>query len=137
MKQQDSNLTTITKKNTVNLGYWTGAWMVSMALSSFGPKFLWDFNTTFSTLAIVANVLIGIGMILANKRFINGLDELQRKIQLDAMAVALGVTVVFGLGYSSLDQAKVIYANAEISHLVILTGLTYLGGVIIGQFRYK
>ena len=76
-------------------------------------------------------------MILANKRHLNGLDEMQRKIQLEAMALSLGVGVVGGLSYSMLDVTNVISYDAEISHLVILIGLTYLAGTITGQFRYR
>ena len=137
MKNKNSNLTTVTKKNTVNLAYWTGAWVLTTAFATFGPKFLWDFDTTGSLIAILVCLAIGVGMIIANMRYINGLDELQRKIQLEAMGVALGVAVVFGLAYSMLDQSNVISGDADIAYLVILIGLTYLGGTLIGQRRYK
>jgi len=64
------------------------------------------------------------------------LDELQQKIQLEAMGLALGVAVVVGLAYSSLDVTNVIPWDAEISNLVILVALTYIAGVFIGQRRY-
>ncbi|MCJ7758381.1 MAG: hypothetical protein MUP24_09565, partial [Gillisia sp.] len=76
-------------------------------------------------------------MILANRKFINSLDELQKKIQMDAMGIALGVGVVGGLGYSLLDQTNVITQDAQISFLVILISLTYMIGVFIGKKRYK
>jgi hypothetical protein len=87
--------------------------------------------------AILINLGIGVGMILANKQHLQGLDELQQKIQLEAMALSLGVGLVGGLGYSLLDTTKLISSDAEISHLVILMSLTYLGGVIAGNRRYK
>ena len=127
----------INKKNTRLLAYWTLAWLLSMALATFGPKLLWDNQTIFSVIAISINVLIGMGMILANKRHLSGLDEMQKKLHLEAMAISLGVAVVCGLGYSSLDVSNVIAFDAEISHLVILIGLIYLGGVIIGNYLYK
>ena len=76
-------------------------------------------------------------MILANKRHINSLDELQRKIQLEAMGISLGTAVVFGLSYSLLDTTNVITYNADISHLVILIGITYLASILIGNMRYR
>ena len=126
-----------TKRNTRHLAYWTAAWTLTMALVAFGPKFIWNFNSTISVVAIFMNTAIGIGMILANKRYLNGLDEMQRKLNLEAMAIALGVGVVGGLSYSMLDQSNVISYNAEISHLVILISITYLVGVVIGNIRYK
>lgn len=76
-------------------------------------------------------------MILANKRYLNGLDEMQRKISLEAMAIALGVGVVGGLSYSMLDTANVVSYHAEISHLVILIGISYFIGIVVGNIRYK
>ena len=132
-----NNWNLATKRNTRHLAYWTAAWTLTMALVAFGPKFIWNFNSTISVVAIFMNTAIGIGMILANKRYLNGLDEMQRKLNLEAMAIALGVGVVGGLSYSMLDQSNVISYNAEISHLVILISITYLVGVVIGNIRYK
>ena len=125
------------KKNTVSLAYWTGAWLVSMALAAFGPKLLWDQDTVFTVLAIGVNLVVGIGMILANKRHLQGLDELQKKVTLEAMALALGVGLVGGLSYSLLDTSNIISSHAQISHLVILISLTYLAGIIVGNRRYR
>ncbi len=125
-----------TKQNTKWLAVWTIAWTLSMALATFPPKFIWDYAQTLSLLAIALNLLLGAGMIWANKRHMQGLDELQQKIQLEAMAITLGVGLVVGLAYSVLDTAQLI-GQAEISQLVILQGLTYMGAVAFGQLRYR
>ena len=59
-------------------------------------------------------------MILTNKRYLNGLDELMRKIQLEAMAISLGVGLVCGLSYELLEDIKLITFEPEVSHLIIL-----------------
>ncbi len=119
------------------MAFWTFAWTASMALATFGPKYIWAENTAFTVIAILLNAGLGAGMILANIRHLKGLDELHQRIQLEAMAVALGVGVVGGLSYSLLDTTNVMQGDAEISVLVILIGLTYLAGSIVGQFRYR
>lgn len=124
-------------KNTAHLGFWTVAWVLTLALATFGAKFAWDFNATFTLLAVAANLFMGAGMILANKRHLKGLDELQQKIQLEAMALALGVTLVGGLGYSVLDITNVISFDAEISHVIFLTSFTYMAGIFFGYRRYQ
>lgn len=126
-----------TKKNTINLAFWTIAWVVTLAIATFGFKFLWHSNSSLTFLAIIINAVIGIGMIIANKRHLKGLDEMQQKIQLESMAISLGVGIVFGLSYSLLAQTNLITFDAEISHLIILMGLTYSAGIIIGRIRYK
>ena len=135
MDNQDWN--TRVKKNTKNLALWTMAWVLSMALATFGPKFIWEGEDVLTVIGIMLNALLGVGMILANIRHLNGLDDLQKKIQLEGMAIALGVGIVGGLSYSLLDTTNIITQDAEISFLVILIALTYLVSVLIGQKRYK
>ncbi len=137
MKTDPNDWAANTRRNTLRLGYWTSAWVLTMALANFGPKFIWQMNTTLTILAILLNLAIGFGMILANKRHLNGLDEMHRKVQLEAMALSLGVGLVVGLSYSNLDVSNIIPFNAEISHLVILMGLTYLAGVVGGLRKYR
>jgi hypothetical protein len=124
-------------KNTQRLAIWTGAWLLTLALVTFGPQFLWQKEGKITLVFIAINVVTGAGMIWANKVHLQGLDELQQKIQLQAMALSLGVGLVLGIAYSSLDVANIISTPAEISHLVMLMGLTYLLGTILGVRKYQ
>ena len=134
MKQE--NYHTQIKKNTKNLAIYTALWTVSMAVATFGPKFIWEGNKTLTFIGVLINAIFGVFMILANIKHLNGLDELQKKIQLEGMAIALGVGIVGGLTYSLLDTTNLIAQDAVISFLVIIIALTYLASVIIGQKKY-
>ena len=125
------------KQNTLRLGYWTGAWLITMAVAVFGPVLVWQDNKVLTVIGIVINLAAGAGMIVANKHHLKGLDELQQKIQLEAMALALGVGLVAGLAYSTMDVTNLIGFDAQISHLVMLIGLTYGAGVAIGRRNYQ
>ncbi|AZG74720.1 hypothetical protein [Shewanella livingstonensis] len=124
------------KHNTTRLATWTLAWVLSMAVANFGPQFIWQ-QDLITIMAIGTNFMMGIGMILANRRQLLGLDELQQKIQLNAMGLSLGVGLIVGLSYSNLDSTNLIAGHAEISHLVIIMGLTYLVGIILGHRKYQ
>ena len=125
------------KKVVKKLALWTILWTGSMALATFGPKFIWNESVLLTIAAVIINLLFGAGMILTNIKHINSMDDLQRKIQLDAMGIALGVGVVGGLSYSLLDTTNLISKDAEISFLVILISITYMLGLLIGTKRYK
>jgi xanthosine utilization system XapX-like protein len=71
------------------------------------------------------------------RQYLLGLDELQRKIELDAMALTLGVGMVVGVSYELLEDIKLITFEPEISHLIILMGLTFGIGIIVGNRRYQ
>ena len=123
-------------KNTSRLRSWTAAWVLSMAIATFGPILVWE-NSSLTFALIVLNLAIGFGMIWANKLHLKGMDEMHQKGQLEAMALSLGVGLVVGLAYSNLDVANIISSDAEISHLVILIGLTYAGAVFAGLRKYR
>jgi len=135
--EQFSDWSSETKKNTKSLAIWTSAWVVTMAIATFGSLLVWPEIEWLKVVSVLINLLIGIGVIFANKRHLEGLDELQQKIQLDAMAIALGVGLIAGTSYSTLDNINLISFDAEISHLVMLIGVTYLLGVVLGQRRYQ
>ena len=82
-----------TRRITVKLFWWTAAWVVTLAIATFGPHFIWA-SRTMTLGAIAINLAAGAGMILANKDHLQILDEMQRKIQLEAMALADVVAVM-------------------------------------------
>ncbi|WP_153916098.1 hypothetical protein [Shewanella sp. TC10] len=123
--------------NTIRLAKWTAAWVITLAITTFGPFFLWPENDIITVAAIGGNFLVGIGMIWANKQHLASLDELQQKIQLNAMALSLGVGLIVGISYSTLSTTGIINAHAEISHLIIVMSLTYSVGILLGNRKYR
>lgn len=124
------------KQNLSRLAVWTWSWVATMAIATFGPKYIWDNHTVLTLLAVCVNFIHGILMIIANRKFFNNLDELQRKIHLESLALTLGLAIVVGLSYSLLDVTNLINYDAEISNLVIFIGLTYLVLVTINSRKY-
>jgi predicted membrane channel-forming protein YqfA (hemolysin III family) len=124
-------------RNTAGLAAWTAAWVATLALASFGPAALWSDEPAPTLLAIAFNVLVGIGMLLAHKRYLEALDELQRTIQLQAMAWSLGVGLVGGMALALLTRFDLLAFEAEIAHLVILQALVYVVATVGGMLRYR
>ncbi len=124
------------KQNTVKLALWTWSWVATLAMATFGPKFIWDDHVFLTVFAILVNLGNGILMILANKNLFNSLDELQRKIQLEALGITLGLAVIAGLSFSLLDQTNLIPFDAEIGFLVGFIGITYMVALLINRKRY-
>lgn len=125
------------KANTVRLAWWTGAWVLTMALAAFGPKLIWDFATMPTILGVLLNLGVGFGMIMANRRYLQGLDEMHQKIFLEAGALSLGVGLVCGLSYELLEDIRLISFEPEISHLIILMCIAFMAGMINGHRKYR
>ena len=131
-----NDLTARTKANTKLLALWTGLWLVSLALLSFGPKFLWNYNVSISLPVLVVNLFIGFKMIWANKVHLEGLDELQQRIMLEAMAISLGSTMVIGAVYGLLNAIKLISVEPNASGLLFVMGISYMVGMLVSRKRY-
>lgn len=124
------------KQQVLNLAGWTWSWVATLALATFGPQFIWDDHQLLSILFVGLNFANGIAMVIANRHFFNSLDELQRKIQLEALGITLGLTVIIGITYSLLDTTNLIGVDAEIGFLVGIIGIVYMVSTLIIRKRY-
>jgi hypothetical protein len=57
------------------------------------------------------------------------------KIQLEAMAVSLGITVVFGISYSMMEQNGLI-ESAEIGFLILVQGISFYITMLVNRKRF-
>ena len=125
------------KKHLARLAIWTLLWLVSTALVVFGSELLWSGNPGITLIALGLNVILGIAMVLVNRRQIEASDELEKKIQLESMGLTLGLTLVVGLAYAMLDTTGWIAWDAEIGHLVFFMGICYLITTLLNNRRYR
>jgi len=123
----------------IQLVMWTLAWAASLAAARFGPEFLWDpqDHPVSSWVAVVVNVAVGLGWITAFMRFLRALDDLQRKIMLDALAVTLGVGWVVGFAYFVADAAGLIPYDLNIALFPAFLGVVYLSAFVVGSIRFR
>jgi hypothetical protein len=124
-------------RSTLSLAAWTLAWAASVALAAFGPAIVWNSEPVPTLAAIGLTVLVGAGMLLANKRSLQAMDELQRSIQLQAMAWTLGAGLVGGVAWTLFARHDLVGFDAEIAHLVVFMSLVYMAGSIAGSVRYR
>ncbi len=126
-----------TFKTSAGLTIWTLAWAATLALARYGPTHLWDSQPVASWAAVAVNLAAGVGWIFAHARYLRGIDELQRKIMLDALAVTLGVGWVGGFAYIVADNAGLIAYDASIAVFTMLLAVVYMIAIGVGHFRYR
>jgi len=124
------------KKHTKILMAWTFAWVASLAFLSGGVNYLWD-SLLITKIGLLINLAIGVGMIIANKNLFKHYDELQKKIQLEAMALTLGLAVVVGVVYEISFDFGVIDSEPEFEYLVFFICFSYIASTIINSLRYR
>ena len=115
---------------------WTLAWVASLAFLTGAENSLWD-HIIFTQIGLIINLAIGIGMIIANKNLFKTYDELQKKIQFEAMAITLGLAVVVGLTYEVSFDFGVINSEPEFEYLMLFISFSYTASNIINARRYR
>jgi hypothetical protein len=137
IKALENSYKSRTRKNVLRLFGWNGAWAAATALMAFGPKVLWEKTSVFTLLAFGLDIAVGLGMILANKNYLAELDELQRKVQLNAMGITLGVAVIVGVPFSIMDAQHLIPFHADMADLLILMSVTFAASNLYGTRLYR
>lgn len=125
------------RTSTRRLARWNCAWVAATALMAFGPKFLWNKALAFTLLAVGLDVAVGVGLILAYKKYVAELDELQRKVYLNALAITVGVALIAGVPYSVMGSYNVIPFKADVGYLLMLMSLTFVVTFLYGTRRYR
>ena len=125
------------RTSVIRLFGWCGAWAAASALMTFGPKFLWNKALGFTLLAVGLDIAVGVGAILANKKYLDELDELQRKVQLNSMGITFGVGWIAGVPLLVLDAYHLVPFHPDIAYLLILMSVTFAVSNLYGTWRYR
>ena len=115
---------------------WCFAWVASFALLSLGVNYLWH-SLLITKIGLLINLAIGIGMIIANKNLFKTYDELQKKIQYEAIAITLGLTVVVGITYDVSCEFSITKSELEFEYIMFFMCFIYLASIIINSLRYR
>ncbi len=115
---------------------WIFAWMASLTVADKAALYGWWSNQWLTFAAIALNLVMGIGLIAIFMRMLHRMDDLQRKIQLDALSLALGISMVGCITYSLLVTWGYI-VDEEVSDIFMLMCVSYSASLLIGAVRYR
>lgn len=123
------------RRNQRRVLLWSIAWAFSFVAVALGITKEWlPFGVILG--AVTGTALLGIATALAYRRFLQETDELQRKIEVEALALAFGVGVVGGLTYWLLVVSGAL-TETGFAYVFALMMITYSVGVLIGRRRYS
>ena len=123
-------------KNKKILYAWCISWVASFSLLLLGTNYLWH-SLLITKIGLLINLAIGIGMIIANKNLFKTYDELQKKIQYEAIAITLGLTVVVGITYDVSCEFSITKSELEFEYIMFFMCFIYLASIIINSLRYR
>jgi hypothetical protein len=114
---------------------WTFLWAFSFVAVTFGIKREWlPFGGALA--GVIATSLLGVATVLAYRRFLNETDELRRKIEVEALALAFGIGLFGGLSYWLLELSGAVPAKGFVWIFLVMI-VTHPVAVLIGLRRYS
>lgn len=114
----------------------TFIWIAMMIFIDKGILYGWFTSDMQINLLIAFDTILGIVVIFMFISLLNAMDELQRKIQFDALAFSMGTTFVASITYSLLTTAQIV-KDSETSDLILIMTVCYMASVIYGQVKYR
>ena len=125
-----------TARHGIKIILWTIAWSGTLVLADKAELYGWYTADWMTILAVITNAGAGIGVIVSYMQFLEGQDDLQRSIQLNALALSVGVGLVGSYSYLLLVTLGFV-ATEELTNIILLIVGTYMVGVIVGKVRYR
>jgi len=127
-------MTARVRRNLNRANVWMALWLVCFAAAT------WLIRAGIVTAGPVGWVVailptaVGVGALLGFGRYLREGDELQRKIQLQALAFGFGAGLFVGFGYRLFEGLGAPVASISDASVVIV--FFYLIGLWLGRRRY-
>lgn len=124
------------RRNQFRMAWWVLAWSAGWVGATYGIRNDW-FTQDYLVWIVVAIIgCLGLAMLQAYRRYLREADEMLRKIEVDALAVALGVGMVGGVAYWLLQVAELVTYKDAFIVTILLVCISYSLTVIISHRRY-
>lgn len=111
-------------------------WMATLTLSDKAQLYGWWSAEWITIVSILVNAAFGLWVIQFYRRMLRDMDDLQRKIQLEALSMALGISIVGTVSYSLLVTWGYIL-DEEVSDIMVLMCVSYSFSVVYGTLKYR
>ena len=125
-----------TVRGAIRFVLWSLAWTGSMVLVDKAVLYGWYTESFYSVIGIVVNALLGLVVVRTFLRHLGDMDEMKRKIQLDALALSMGVGFVGSFTYSLLTTTGFV-TDPEISDIILLMAVTYMASLSFTYLRNR
>ncbi len=121
--------TAVDRANNRRFTFWCLAWALAIIGATSIVEFNDDLPGVVAWLVALSPNIFAVGALVAYLRFLRMADELQRRIQIEGLAIGFGIGWIFAIGYLVLQSAGAPELSATAMILVMTAGW------IIGNIR--
>lgn len=125
------------RRNQRQILYWAAAWMgLWLAANLAIDRALLPETPLVAALLAFVPAIFGLGALRAYWRYLHEADELLRKIELDALALAFGFALLSSLTCWILGLMGYLDLDGLLMWITSLMLVVYSLAVVVGQLRY-
>lgn len=114
---------------------WALAWMAAFILGSLAIQRGWVASAAAVWVVAILPSVLGVVACFFYLRFLRGLDELQRKVQLEGLALGFGAGVIFMMGYALAERAGA--PRLDVADPLLVMVVFWAAGQWLAARRYQ
>ena len=111
-------------------------WMATLTVSDKAHLYGWWSAAWITWGSIAINAAVGLWLVQYYRNWLKRMDDLQRKIQLEALSMAFGVTLVACCSYMLMVTWGFIL-DEEVSDIFMVMMLSYSAALMLNVVRYR
>lgn len=115
---------------------WVFLWTATSVISQKAKSYGWWEAEWITLLSIAVNAALGLLLVHYYRQMLNRMDDLQRKIHLEAISISFGLGLVLSISYTILVTWGYII-NEQVSDIFTLMCISYAAAIVLNTVRYK
>jgi len=123
-------------RENLKLVLWVFVWTASSVISQKAKAYGWWEAEWITLLSIAINAALGLLLVHYYRQMLNRMDDLQRKIHLEAISISFGLGLVLSISYTILVTWGYII-NEQVSDIFTLMCISYAAAIVSNTVRYK
>ena len=123
-------------RDNLKIVAWIFVWMASLTVSDKAALYGWWEAEWITIVSIIINAALGLWVVYCYRRMLACMDDLQRRIQLEALSMAFGVSLVAACSYTLLVTWGYIL-DEEVSDIFMVMCVSFSAALILNVVRYK
>ena len=115
---------------------WVFLWTASSVICQKAKAYGWWEAEWITLMSIAVNAALGLLLVHYYRQMLNRMDDLQRKIHLEAISISFGLGLVLSISYTILVTWGYII-NGQVSDIFTLMCISYAAAIVLNTVRYK
>ena len=123
-------------RDNLKLVSWVFLWTASSVISQKAKAYGWWEAEWITLMSIAVNAALGLLLVHYYRQMLKRMDDLQRKIHLEAISISFGLGLVLSISYTILVTWGYII-NEQVSDIFTLMCISYAAAIVLNTVRYK